>query len=297
MTSRAGADQGSGAETVEVAGRQVRVTHRDKVLYPATGTTKGDVVAYYRAVAPVMLPHVVGRPATRKRWVDGVGAEPFFEKNLPAGTPPWVARREQQHQERTAVYPLVDDEATLVWCAQVAALEIHVPQWRFGDDGRPRHPDRLVLDLDPGKGAGLGECVEVALALRERLRELDLEPVPVTSGSKGVHLYAALDGTRTSQEVTDLAHELAAAVEHDHPDLVVSRMAKAERVGKVLVDWSQNTASKTTVAPYSLRGRERPWVAAPRTWRELTHPRLRQLEWREVLQRVRRRGDPMRTIG
>jgi len=289
------ASKGRG-ERVQVGGHALQLTNLDKVLYPATGTTKADVLGYYAAVAEWMLPHVEGRPATRKRWVNGVDGEVFFEKNLPDSAPEWVARHEIEHKDHANVYPLVNDLATLTWLAQVAALEVHVPQWRFGPRGAQRNPDRLVLDLDPGEGVGLRECVEVAQLLRPILDGMGLELVPVTSGSKGVHLYARLDGRQTSAQVSDVAHELARAVEADHPDLVLSTMGKADRRGKVLLDWSQNNGNKTTVAPYSLRGRERPTVAVPRTWRELAAPQLRQLEYTEVLTRLRRRGDPLADV-
>ncbi|WP_127573102.1 ATP-dependent DNA ligase [Georgenia faecalis] len=285
-------------ETVVVEGRRLRLTNLTKVLYPVTGTTKAEIIAYYAEIAPAMLPHCAGRPATRKRWPNGVGtdAEPgqmFFQKNLDDGTPDWVVRAPIDHSSRTYDYPLVDDTATLVWLAQVAALEIHVPQWRFGSDGTRRNPDRLVLDLDPGPGAGLPECAEVAGHARAILTGMGLDPVPVTSGSKGIHLYAPLDGAHTSDQISDLAHELARALEADHPELVVSDMKKSLREGKVLVDWSQNNGSKTTIAPYSLRGRERPTVAVPRTWEEIADDGLRHLEMAEVLDRVREIGDPM----
>jgi bifunctional non-homologous end joining protein LigD len=289
------ASKGRG-ERVQVGGHALQLTNLDKVLYPATGTTKADVLGYYAAVAEWMLPHVEGRPATRKRWVNGVDGEVFFEKNLPDSAPGWVARHEIEHKDHANVYPLVNDLATLTWLAQVAALEVHVPQWRFGPRGAQRNPDRLVLDLDPGEGVGLRECVEVAQLLRPILDGMGLELVPVTSGSKGVHLYARLDGTQTSAQVSDVAHELARAVEADHPDLVLSTMGKADRRGKVLLDWSQNNGNKTTVAPYSLRGRERPTVAIPRTWRELASKQLRQLEYTEVLARLKRRGDPLADV-
>ncbi|MEE6288357.1 ATP-dependent DNA ligase [Georgenia sp. MJ173] len=295
------ADNG-GPQLVTVGGRRVRLTSLDKVLYPETGTTKADVVEYYSRIAEVMLPHCAGRPATRKRWPNGVGTadepgEVFFQKNLGQGTPDWVARVEIEHKSHRNTYPLPDDVATLVWFAQLAALEVHVPQWRVGSDGKARNPDRLVLDLDPGEGTGLAECVEVATYARELLEGMGLDPMPVTSGSKGIHLYAALDGASTSDQVSEVAHELARTLEAEHPDLVVSQMKKTLRTGKVLVDWSQNNAAKTTVAPYSLRGRDRPMVAAPCTWRELLHPALRQLDLREVLERVERRGDPLAGLG
>ncbi|MDD9208217.1 non-homologous end-joining DNA ligase, partial [Georgenia sp. 10Sc9-8] len=255
-------------QTVSVDGHRLRLSNLDKVLYPATGTTKADVIAYYTEIAPVMLPHTTGRPATRKRWPNGVGtgAEPgemFFQKDIGQGVPAWVTRGEVRHSEGPKTYPLVNDRATLAWLAQVAALEIHVPQWRLGSDGERRNPDRLVLDLDPGEGAGLPECVEVARLARAILQGMGMDPVPVTSGSKGIHLYSDLDGSYTSDQISDLAHELARALEADHKDLVVSDMKKTLRRGKVLVDWSQNNANKTTIAPYSLRGRSHPTVAAP----------------------------------
>jgi bifunctional non-homologous end joining protein LigD len=286
-------------QTVTVDGHRLKLTNLDKVLYPATGTTKADVLDYFARVAPVLIPHVANRPVTRKRWVHGVGTadapgEMFFQKNLDErSTPQWVRRRELQHSDHVNVYPLVNDLATLTWLGQIAALELHVPQWQFGRTGARKNPDRLVLDLDPGPGAGLVECAEVARWARAILTDMGLDPMPVTSGSKGIHLYAALDGRQSSDEVSDVAHELARALEADHPELVVSDMKKALRDGKVLVDWSQNNGNKTTIAPYSLRGREHPTVAAPRTWRELASKDLAQLDYREVLRRVSEIGDPL----
>ncbi|MHA7221840.1 ATP-dependent DNA ligase [Arthrobacter sp. RHLT1-20] len=270
-------------------------------MYPETGTTKADVLAYYAAVAPVLIPAAANRPATRKRWVHGVGTagapgEMFFQKNLDESTPGWVPRASIKHKERTIQYPLVNDPATLAWLAQIAALEIHVPQWRVDSRGNQLPPDRLVLDLDPGEGAGLAECAEVARLARVILRDVGLDPVPVTSGSKGIHLYAALDGTRSSEQISEFAHELARSLEADHPGLAVSDMKKTLRTGKVLVDWSQNSAAKTTIVPYSLRGRLRPMVAAPRTWREIDAPALHQLDYREVMKRVRAGKDPFAAI-
>ncbi|GAB3140565.1 ATP-dependent DNA ligase [Marisediminicola antarctica] len=283
---------------VTVDGRRIRLTNLDKILYPETGTTKADVLDYYARVADVLIAHAANRPVTRKRWVHGVGTqehpEPsFFQKNLDASTPDWVPRTAIAHRERVIEYPLVNDRATLTWLAQSAALELHVPQWRFGRTGLLRRPDRLVLDLDPGEGAGLAECAEVARLARLILTGMGLDPMPVTSGSKGIHLYAALDGSQDPEAVSRVARELARALESDHPDLIVSDMKKALRGGKVLVDWSQNNQNKTTITPYSLRGRRRPTVAAPRTWRELSSPRLAQLDYREVLDRLSRVGDPL----
>lgn len=291
----------SSRERVRVGGRELVITNLDKVLYPETGTTKADVLAYYAAVAPVLIPAAANRPATRKRWVHGVGTadapgEMFFQKNLDHSTPGWVPRASISHKERTIQYPLVNDPATLAWLAQIAALEIHVPQWRVDSHGNQMPPDRLVLDLDPGEGAGLAECVEVAKLARAILQDVGLDPVPVTSGSKGIHLYAALDGTQSSEQISGFAHELARALEADHPELAVSDMKKTLRAGKVLVDWSQNSAAKTTIVPYSLRGRLRPTVAAPRTWRELSSPTLHQLDYQEVMKRVKSGKDPFAAI-
>ena len=291
----------SSVENVSISGHRLRLTHPDKVVYPATGTTKADVIAYYVAVAPYLLPHVAGRIVTRKRWVDGVGTaerpgEVFFEKNLPESAPSWIRRVTIEHSDHTNTYPVFDDAAALAWAGQVGALELHVPQWRVGRSTERRHPDRLVLDLDPGPGTGLPECVEVAKRAKRLLGDIGLGALPVTSGSKGIHLYAGLDGTHDSDYVNAFAHQVAQTLESELPDLVVSSMRKSERVGRVLVDWSQNNGNKTTVAPYSLRGTTTPQVAVPRTWRELGAD-LRQLTLDEVVTRMKRRKDPLAELG
>ncbi|QDG61387.1 ATP-dependent DNA ligase [Pseudarthrobacter sp. NIBRBAC000502771] len=288
-------------ERVRVAGRELTLTNLDKIIYPETGTTKADVLAYYAAVAHVLIPAAANRPATRKRWVNGVGTadkpgEVFFQKDLEDSAPGWLPRAAITHKDRTIHYPLVNDAATLTWFGQINSLEIHVPQWRVDSHGNQLNPDRLVLDLDPGEGAGLPECREVALLARAILEDVGLDPVPVTSGSKGIHLYAALDGTQTSEQISAFARELARALEADHPDLAVSDMKKTLRKGKVLVDWSQNNAAKTTVVPYSLRGRPTPMVAAPRTWREIQSPKLKHLDYQEVLRRVSDGKDPFAAV-
>ncbi|WP_104201396.1 ATP-dependent DNA ligase [Cryobacterium sp. Y29] len=286
------------SQVVSIEGHRITLTHLDKVLYPKTGTTKADVLAYYAASADVLIGHAANRPATRKRWVHGIGTSEnpgamFFQKNLDPSTPSWVKRCEIQHKDHVNTYPLVNDLATLTWLGQMSTLEIHVPQWQFGRTGTPRHPDRLVLDLDPGPGVGLLECAEVARLARAILHDMGLEPMPVTSGSKGIHLYAALDLSYSSDQVSAVAHELARALEADHRDLVVSDMKKSLRSGKVLVDWSQNNAAKTTITPYSLRGLSHPMVATPRTWKELTSADLEQLDYKQVLARLKRREDPL----
>ncbi|WP_024794543.1 ATP-dependent DNA ligase [Tomitella biformata] len=273
-----------------IGGRQVSITHPDKVLYPSAETTKSDVIEYYTAIAPALLPHIRGRPVTRKRWPDGVERPSFFEKNLPTSAPEWLARRTLRHRDHTATYPLIDDAGGLMWLAQQAALELHVPQWVY----RGEHPGpatRLIFDLDPGEGTGLAECTEVAFAVREVLHSASLTAFPVTSGSKGIHLYVPLPQPVTPPATSAVARRVADLLAKKIPDRVTATMAKAERVGKVLVDWSQNNGAKTTVAPYSLRGRQDPTVAAPRSWDELADSSLRQLTYAEALQRFRKDGD------
>lgn len=281
---------------VDVGGRTLVLRRLDKVLYPSTGTTKGEVLDYYARVAAVLLPHLGRRPVTRKRWPDGVQGPSFFEKNLPRGTPSWVESVTlptpgSSSGRDDATFPLAPDVATVVWLANLAALELHVPQWQVGTRGAVKNPDRLVIDLDPGAPAGLAECAQVAVLVRERLEADDLHPVPVTSGSKGLQLYAPLDGRRDADAVRAYAEALATALARDHPRLVVARMAKAIRPGKVLLDWSQNHPAKTTISPYSLRGRTRPDVAAPRSWDEITPDELTQLSFTQVLTRVEQDGD------
>lgn len=279
------------ATSIEVDGRRLRITNPDRVIYPSTGTTKAEVIGYYLAVAPLLLAQIADRIVTRKRWVAGVGTaadpgEVFFEKNLPSSAPDWIRRVEINHRDHTTTYPVFDDAAALAWAGQVSALELHVPQWRVGPRGGHRNPDRLVLDLDPGPGVGLPECVEVAQRARERLTELGLASYPVTSGSKGIHVYADLDSGHDADYLNEFARQFAAALAGDLPDLVVTTMARASRTGRVLVDWSQNNGNKTTVAPYSLRGTLEPFVATPRTWAELAEPGLRHLSMAEVLERT-----------
>jgi bifunctional non-homologous end joining protein LigD len=288
---------------VDVDGRTLTISNLDKVLYPRTGTTKGEVLHYYAQEAPVLLPHLADRAVTRIRWPHGVEGASFFDKNVPAGTPSWVRTVEvpttgsrSGKGDGTIRFPVCDDLATLTWLANLAALELHVHQWTVEPDGTPRRPDRLVIDLDPGEPAGLHECARVALMVRDALAERDLGCTPVTSGSKGLHLYARMDGTLDSDGTTTLAREVAEALQKEHPDLVTAAMTKAKRPGKVFLDWSQNSGSKTTVSPYSLRGRERPTAATPLTWDEVEagaedELALEQLSMDEVLARVAAHGD------
>ncbi|MGX1769009.1 ATP-dependent DNA ligase [Dietzia sp. NPDC055343] len=277
-------------ETVKVDGQTVRFTHPDKVLYEATGTTKADVLEYYQAVAPLLLTYAGRRPVTRKRWPDGTDADSFFEKNLPQHAPDWVPRVAIEHSSRTVRYPVLDSAATLAWFAQQAALELHVPQWTLEND-EPGRTRRIVIDLDPGEDVALDTTAKVALRVRDLLSEAGLDAFPVTSGSKGIHLYARLDRAVTSKSAAAVAKQIAQSLEKQTPDLVTATMKRSIRSGKVFVDWSQNSGAKTTVAPYSLRGRAEPWVAAPRSWEELGDGGLEHLHWDEVLRRVDSQGD------
>ncbi|MEI2733037.1 MAG: non-homologous end-joining DNA ligase [Dermatophilaceae bacterium] len=282
--------------TVEIAGRRLTVSNLDKVLFPATETTKGEVLNYYARIAPVLLPHLARRPVTRVRYPDGVEGVSFFEKNLPSGAPAWLPAVTIETTKDRITYPLVTGVDALTYLANLASLELHVPQWQVDDRGRAGHPDRLVVDLDPGPGVGLRECSIVALLVRERLVGLGLNPVPVTSGSKGMQVYAALPGTQTSGDISAVVRTLAQELTKAEPDLVVWKMTTSLRPGKVFLDWSQNAAAKTTICPYSVRAKAAPYVATPRTWREVTIGAEREggLEHStidEVLDRVGRLGD------
>ncbi|MEO5982790.1 MAG: non-homologous end-joining DNA ligase [Pedococcus sp.] len=277
--------------SVVVEGRKLKLTSLDKLLYPSTETTKGEVLSYYAQVAEVLLPHLAARPLTRVRWPHGTGDQSFFEKNLPSGAPSWLPRV----QVDDVTYPLVEDLAQLTYLVNLNSIELHVPQWKIDEDGTRHHPDRLVIDLDPGTGAGLRECAQVAVMVRDRLTELGIDLFPVTSGSKGMQLYAALPGDLSSDQTRDLAQQLAQELTKKHPDLVVWKMTKSLRPGKVFLDWSQNVAAKTTICPYSLRGKQTPTVAAPRTWDEVeagaAGSKLEQLMFDEVLDRLDTDGD------
>ncbi len=253
---------------VDVGGRTLTLSNLEKVLYPASGFTKGEVIDYYVQVAEPVIEHVKDRPATRKRWPDGVGAEFFFEKNAPRGTPGWVRTVLIEHGEGVR-YVVVDSLPTLAWVANLAALELHVPQWTVGPRDAVRDSDLLVFDLDPGPPATIVECCRVAELLRERLADDRLEAWPKTSGNKGAQLYVPLSRPVSGARASEYAKRLAAELSHGHPDLVVATMAKNARPGKVYIDWSQNNAAKTTVAPYSLRGTDRPQVSTPLMWDEV----------------------------
>ncbi len=258
---------------VAVGDRELTLSNLAKVLYPEAGFTKAQVIDYYTQVAPVLLPHLADRALTVKRYPDGVTRHFFFEKNRPSHTPPWVRTERlpapgSTKNRETIDYVVVDDLPTLVWLANLAALELHVPQWTVGRQGGARGADLLVFDLDPGEPATVVECCQVAELVRDLLNADGLDAFAKTSGNKGLQLYVPIAEAapgRTSAYAKDLAQRLEAA----HPDLVVHRMTKALRPGKVLVDWSQNNPAKTTVAPYSLRAREEPTVSTPVSWDEV----------------------------
>jgi len=283
---------------VEVDGRRLGLSNLQKILYPEAGFTKGELIDYYARVAPVLLPHVKDRPASFKRYPDGVASTGFFAKNAPAGTPDWVRTARLPAPGSTKGrdeidYVMVDELPTLVWLANLAAIELHVPQWQVGPRGGLRGSDLLVVDLDPGPPATVVECCVVACRMRDALAEDGLTALAKTSGSKGMQLYAAI--APASDEATSAyAKALAQRLEKQDPGLVVSRMNKNLRPGKVFIDWSQNNAAKTTVAPYSVRAREEPTVSTPVTWTEVeacTSPAMLRFTTGEVLERVSEHGD------
>jgi bifunctional non-homologous end joining protein LigD len=278
---------------VQVDGRSLALTNLAKVLYPGDGFTKAEVLDYYQRISPVLLPHIAGRPMTLRRFPHGVGDLSFFEKHAPAHRPEWVRTQEVvSHSSRsrspgeTISYLVIDDLPSLIWVVNLAALELHVPMWRFPASGSASgsdsasdaaaaaepygsaEPDLLVFDLDPGAPATIVECCRVAEALRPALEADGLRPLPKTSGGKGLQLYAPLSG-RTAEQASELALGYAQRFERELPRLVVSRMTKSARPGKVLIDWSQNNGSKTTIAPYSLRARDLPTVSTPVSWDEV----------------------------
>jgi bifunctional non-homologous end joining protein LigD len=255
---------------VQVEGQTLTLTNLTKVLYPDSGFTKAEVLDYYQRVAPALLPHVAGRPLTLKRYPEGVNGESFFHKHVAAHRPEWirtalVESEGSRARGPTVNYLVVDDLPALIWAANLAGLELHVPQWRMP---HVREPDLLVFDLDPGAPANIVDCCRLACLLRPVLEADGLAPLAKTSGGKGLQLYAAVSGI-TSEQASDQARSYAEQLERSHPDLAVSRMTRKLRAGKVLIDWSQNNGFKTTIAPYSLRARQFPTVSTPVTWDEV----------------------------
>lgn len=286
--------------TVSIDGRRVQLSSPDKIMFPGTdsanATTKAEVIAYLTAVAPVMVPQLRDRPVTRIRFPDGVDGQRFFEKNLPRYAPDWlraftIDASPGDPTSKDVRYPVVDDLAGLTWMANQAALELHTPQWQLGPRGGIRKPDRLVIDLDPGEGTTLDDCAAVAHLVATRLRAEVLIPVPVSSGSKGIHVYAAVDGRRTASTIHAWVKSLVQDIERDHPDRVVTNVRKEHRGGRVFLDWSQNHPARSTATPYTLRAKgPDPTVAAPRFWDEIA-PGIAQLGPQEVLGRMAEHGD------
>ncbi|HEY5821593.1 MAG TPA: non-homologous end-joining DNA ligase [Propionibacteriaceae bacterium] len=303
---------GSSSDVVtRVGDRTLTLTNLDKVLYPATGYTKAEVIHYYLQIAPTLLPHLTDRAVTRLRFPDGVGPDrfSFYEKNAPMGTPNWVRRVRIGTSDGEIDYVVADDDAALVWLANLAALELHVPQWtvssaRPGADGvidlpgeEPREGEplanRIVVDLDPGAGMSIVETARAALLVAGRLAEDGLIPVPQTSGSKGIQVYGAIAPAR-SKDVWAYVKSLNASLAKAYPDFFIATMSVEQRAGRIYVDYNQNLAARNTIAPYSLRGRERPSVATPVTWDEVGSvrgPDDLRFSPEQVLDRVAEHGD------
>jgi len=281
---------------VEVQGRKLSLTNLDKILYPATGFTKGQVVDYYVRIAPVLVPHLAARPLTMKRYPGGVDQEYFFEKNAPMHRPDWVKTAPvwSEGNKRTINYLLANDLPTLVWIANLASIELH-PSLSLSTDITV--PTMIVFDLDPGPPANIVQCAQVGLWVREIFDHFGLQSFPKTSGSKGLQIYVPLNTKTTYEQTKAFAHALARLLEHEHPELVVSDMKKAVRTNKVFVDWSQNDQHKTTISVYSLRAREHPTVSTPVTWEEVEQARKKKdagrlvFEAKDVLARVEKMGD------
>jgi bifunctional non-homologous end joining protein LigD len=284
---------------VEVQGRQLKLSNLDKVFYPETGFTKGQVIDYYTRIAPVLLPHLHGRPLTMKRYPNGVEGKFFYEKECPSHRPPWVktkriTARGSTKNRTTVNHCVIDDLPTLVWAANLADLEMHT-SLSLADD--MNHPTHMAFDLDPGPGTTVVECCRIALWLRELFDRFDLAGFPKTSGSKGLQVYVPLNSATGYGKTKPFALAVAEHLESEHPELVVSNMKKELRKSKVLVDWSQNDKHKTTVCVYSLRARPRPTVSTPLTCDEVekavkkNDPELLVFESDEVLKRVEKHGD------
>jgi bifunctional non-homologous end joining protein LigD len=275
---------------VEVEGRQLSLSNLDKVMYPEVGFTKGQVIDYYTRVAPALLPHLRDRPLTLKRYPNGVDGGHFYEKQCPSHRPDWVRSEAIEMSSKSIDFCVCDDLPTLVWLANLADLELH-PSLSLVDD--VDRPTVMAFDLDPGPPAGIPECCEVAFLLRDTLGQIGLESFAKTSGSKGIQVYVPLnvDGVDYDHGSKALSHALARHLEAQHPKLIVSQQRKDLRKGKVLIDWSQNDESKTTVCVYSLRARERPTVSTPLRWEELEDPEALVFEAADVLERVEEHGD------
>jgi bifunctional non-homologous end joining protein LigD len=287
---------------VEVGGEKLKLTNLDKVLYPGAGFTKGQIIDYYVRIAPVLLPHLKGRPLTMKRYPGGVDQEFFYEKNAPKHRPEWIKTAPiwSEGNNRDVNYILVNELPTLVWIANLASIELH-PSLSLAKN--IDCPTMIVFDLDPGPPANIVQCAQVAFWLKDIFDHFGLQSFAKTSGSKGLQIYIPLNTPTSYDETKPFAHALARLLENEHRELVVSDMKKALRVGKVLVDWSQNDEHKTTVGVYSLRARERPTVSTPVTWEEVEKTLKKKdagvmvFEANQVLERVENMGDLFAPLG
>jgi bifunctional non-homologous end joining protein LigD len=277
---------------VEVEGRRLSLSNLDKVMYPATGFTKGQVIDYYTRIAPVLLPHLRDRPLTLKRYPNGVEGQHFYEKQCPSHRPDWVRSEPVGLRSKTIQFCICDDLPTIVWLANLADLELHPSLSKVPEVERPTI---MAFDLDPGPPAGIPQCCEVALILRDALSRIGLESFAKTSGSKGIQVYVPLnvDDVDYDHGTKRLSQALARHLEGEHSKLIVSSQKKELRKGKVLIDWSQNDEHKTTVSVYSLRARERPTVSTPLDWDEVeaADPAALVFEAGDLLERVEERGD------
>ena len=283
-----------------IDGRELTVSNLDKVLFPKTGFTKGQLIDYYLRIAPVMLPHLRGRPLTMKRFPDGVEGKSFFEKHIPSHAPDWVRTLSVPAGDghEPIPYAVVDDVATLAWAANLGNIEFHVPLWHAGRQRTlPARPDMMVFDLDPGEGTSIVECCVVAVHVAEALEQQGMASFAKTSGSKGLQLYASARPRTSWDRQREQAYEIARQLESEHRDLVVSNMRKALRKGRVLIDWSQNHPAKTTVSVYSVRAMPEPLVSTPVSPSEVKacantrDPRLLRFDTTEVLRRIESHGD------
>jgi bifunctional non-homologous end joining protein LigD len=281
---------------LKVGGRTLAVSNLDKVLYPAAGFTKAQVIDYYIRIAPVLLPHLKNRPITLKRYPEGVDGFFFYEKQCPSHRPEWVKTTAvaSQRKEKHIDYCVINDLPALVWAANLADLELHTFLHRAPAIMRPT---ALAFDLDPGAPADMVQCCQVGLWIKEAFDELKLQSFAKTSGSKGLQIFVPLNTPATYEKTKSFAHALAERFEREHPDLIVSRMQKILRKGKVLIDWSQNDDHKTTVNVYSLRARQQPTVSTPVTWEEVGQclkrkdPEHLSFQSEEALRRVEKDGD------
>lgn len=285
----------------EIAGRKLSLSNLEKDIYPSHGFTKAHILEYYRRISPFILPHLKDRALTLKRYPDGVEKEFFFEKRCPSHRPSWVATAEiTQHDEEPITACLVNDLSTLIWVENLAAIELHVPQYRSSSPGTP---DFMVFDLDPGDGADILSCAQVALILRDMLEEMKLASYVKTSGQKGLHVFVPLNNQETTfEDIKKFSKAMAEILQSNYPEMVTAKMAKEYRKGKVFINWSQNDPGKTMICVYSLRAREKPVVSCPLAWKELEEtagrgrPEVLDILHDDAVRRAEKTGDLFRDV-